>query len=52
MWSIVPFKVLTQGKQRLASMLSTRERSGLSRAMIEDLLTALRQVQQLNGILI
>lgn len=52
MWSIVPFKVLTQGKQRLASMLSTRERGGLSRAMIEDLLTALRQVQQLNGILI
>jgi len=52
MWSIVPFKVLTRGKQRLAGMLSGRERTGLSMAMIEDLLSTLRQVQLLDGTLI
>ena len=51
MWCIVPFKVLTRGKQRLAGVLTECERSGLSRAMIEDLLTALRQVQSLKGML-
>lgn len=49
MWSIVPFKVQTRGKRRLAGMLSRRERTGLSRAMIEDLLNTLRQVQLLDG---
>jgi len=52
MWSIVPFKVLTRGKQRLAGMLSGRERTGLSMAMIEDLFSTLRQVQLLDGTLI
>lgn len=51
MWSIIPFKVLTQGKQRLAGVLTERERAGLCCAMIEDLLTALQQVSLLEGIL-
>lgn len=51
MWSIVPFKILTRGKQRLAGLLTERERAALSGAMIEDLLTALVQVQSLEGIL-
>ena len=51
MWSIVPFKILARGKQRLAGMLTERERAALSRAMIEDLLSALVQVQLLEGIL-
>ena len=52
MWCIVPFKILTRGKQRLAGMLPDRQRAGLCRAMIEDLLCALQQVQLLEGTLI
>ena len=52
MWSIVPFKVLNRGKQRLAGVLTEPERAGLSRAMIEDLLNALLKVQSLEGMLV
>lgn len=51
MWSIVPYKTLTRGKQRLAGVLTEPERAGLSRAMIEDLLSALQKVQSLEGML-
>ncbi len=52
MWAIVPVKRLDAGKQRLADVLDNFARRALSRAMTEDVLGALAQTRELNGVLV
>ena len=52
MWAIVPIKHLDAGKQRLADVLDGCARHTLSRAMAEDVLSALAEVRDLDGILV
>jgi 2-phospho-L-lactate guanylyltransferase len=52
MWAIVPVKRLDAGKQRLADVLDTYARHTLSRAMAEDVLSALAETRELVGILV
>ena len=51
-WAIVPIKDLSHAKQRLAGLLNEAERRALGLAMLEDVLTALRQSRTLSGILV
>jgi len=51
MWIILPLKALNPVKSRLASVLSPDQRGCLMRAMIEDVLAALRGCPQVEGIL-
>jgi 2-phospho-L-lactate/phosphoenolpyruvate guanylyltransferase len=51
-WAIVPIKDLSRAKQRLSGLLSETERRALGLAMLEDVLTALRQSRALSGILV
>jgi 2-phospho-L-lactate/phosphoenolpyruvate guanylyltransferase len=51
-WAIVPAKRFSQGKARLASVLSRFERSQLARAMLHDVMTVLSSVEELAGILV
>ncbi len=50
MWAVLPVKGLDGAKQRLGAVLSSRQRSDLSRAMVEDVLEALSAVQGLAGL--
>ncbi len=50
--AVVPAKDLGQAKERLAGLLAPEERRGLARAMLEDVLTTLRAVPPLAGILV
>ena len=52
MWIVVPLKALSPVKSRLAPVLSPVQREGLMRAMIEDVLAALRACPQVAGILL
>jgi 2-phospho-L-lactate guanylyltransferase len=52
MWAIVPLKSFEAAKQRLASVLSLRERRELMLAMARDVLTALCRSEVLTGVLI
>jgi 2-phospho-L-lactate guanylyltransferase len=51
-WAVVPVKYLRQAKQRLAGVLDARERAGLARAMLEDVLSALVASPALAGIVL
>ncbi|WP_119459982.1 2-phospho-L-lactate guanylyltransferase [Rhodospirillaceae bacterium SYSU D60014] len=51
-WAVVPSKDLRRAKQRLAPVLAPAERSGLARAMLEDVLSALASVHGLAGLLL
>jgi 2-phospho-L-lactate guanylyltransferase len=51
-WAVVPLKRYDQAKQRLAPLLEPDERQALAAAMVEDVLTALRQAHGLTGILL
>jgi len=51
-WAIVPVKRLSLAKQRLAPVLSRRERAELVRSMLHDVLTTLRATPQLAGIIV
>jgi 2-phospho-L-lactate/phosphoenolpyruvate guanylyltransferase len=51
-WAIVPAKRFSQAKTRLASVLTRSERSQLARAMLHDVMTVLRSVEELAGILV
>ena len=51
-WAVVPAKDLAQAKQRLASVLTSEERQGLARVMLEDVLTALADVPALAGTIV
>ena len=52
MWAVVPAKDLAQAKQRLAGILTSDERQGLARVMLEDVLTALAGVPRLAGMIV
>lgn len=49
-WAVVPMKLTTQSKQRLATVLSPTQRQALALAMFTDVLTALRTARGLAGI--
>jgi 2-phospho-L-lactate guanylyltransferase len=52
LWAVVPVKDLHHAKQRLAGVLSPKEREGLFCAMLEDVLCALAASAGLAGILL
>lgn len=49
-WALVPAKAPVHGKSRLAPILSSVERIGLQRAMLEDVLSALSRARRISGI--
>lgn len=51
-WVLVPVKELTRSKQRLAGVLDTGERKGLVLAMLQDVLTAIREAAVFDGVLV
>ena len=51
LWAVLPVKSLQDAKQRLAGMLTARERLELFRAMLEDVLSVLAASPGLAGIL-
>ena len=51
-WAVLPIKELHQAKQRLAGHVPPEFRAGLARAMIEDVLDALRGARGLDGVLV
>jgi 2-phospho-L-lactate guanylyltransferase len=51
-WAVVPAKSFARAKARLAPLLDADLRQELARAMLEDVLAALRQVDELSGILL
>jgi 2-phospho-L-lactate guanylyltransferase len=51
-WAVVPIKSLTQAKGRLAPRLNAEQRRVLVLAMLEDVLTALRQAPPIHSILL
>ena len=51
-WAIVPVKSFARAKARLAPLFDHRQRAQLAGAMLEDVLTALRKVDELAGILV
>jgi FO synthase len=50
--AVVPVKLFSRTKQRLAPLLSVEERAALARAMLEDVLSALTGARSLAGILV
>jgi 2-phospho-L-lactate guanylyltransferase len=50
-WAIVPIKPLNRSKSRLAPVLDSRQREALSRQMLAQTLTTLKQVKGITGIL-
>ena len=50
MWAVVPVKCLAEAKQRLAGLLTPDQRYGLSRAMLQDVLTTLSRSADLAGV--
>jgi 2-phospho-L-lactate guanylyltransferase len=51
-WAVVPVKRLIHGKQRLSVVLLPHERVKLARAMLHDVLTALRAAAGVEGIIV
>jgi 2-phospho-L-lactate guanylyltransferase len=52
LWAVMPVKDLRGAKQRLAGILSAKERHALARAMLEDVLSTLGASPGLAGILL
>lgn len=52
LWALVPVKEITHSKQRLAKVLNPSEREGLVLAMLRDVLTAIRGVEEFDGVLL
>lgn len=52
LWALVPVKQLNQSKQRLARVLDPGEREGLVLAMLQDVLTAIRDTRVFDGVLL
>jgi len=50
-WAIVPIKPLNRSKSRLTPVLNAEQREALSRKMLEQTLTTLKQVRRISGIL-
>jgi 2-phospho-L-lactate guanylyltransferase len=51
-WAVVPVKSFCRAKARLAGLLDSAQREQLARAMLEDVLTGLRKLDGLAGILV
>ncbi|HEX6063127.1 MAG TPA: 2-phospho-L-lactate guanylyltransferase [Longimicrobiales bacterium] len=51
-WAVVPVKELDRSKGRLSPLLSREERCGFARAMLLDVLNALRHSRALAGIIV
>ncbi|QIB35352.1 2-phospho-L-lactate guanylyltransferase [Ancylobacter pratisalsi] len=51
-WAVVPVKSFAAAKQRLAGAFSPRQRHALVRAMMRDVLVALRATRGLDGIVV
>ena len=51
-WALLPVKDLVRAKTRLSGVLAPHERRRLVQAMLEDVLCALGQVEQLAGVLL
>src|SRR5919106_3846570 len=49
-YALVPVKILTQAKARLSALMSPTERYTLAAAMLDDVLTALRQASTVERI--
>ena len=52
LWALVPVKELSRSKQRLATALEPDDREGLVFAMLQDVLTAIRDISVIDGILV
>jgi 2-phospho-L-lactate/phosphoenolpyruvate guanylyltransferase len=52
MRAVVPLKEFSRAKQRLSGLLNSDERRGLARAMVQDVLAALRATREVDGILL
>jgi 2-phospho-L-lactate guanylyltransferase len=52
LWAVVPVKRFAATKRRLAALLSSDERAAFSRAMLEDVLSALALARSLAGIMV
>jgi FO synthase len=52
MWTVLPLKALSPVKTRLSAILSPKQRDGLMKAMVEDVLTALRDCPSVEGVLL
>ena len=51
-WALLPVKEVTESKQRLAGLLHHHEREGLVLAMLRDVLTAITEVEEFDGVLL
>ncbi|MCX2981857.1 2-phospho-L-lactate guanylyltransferase [Halieaceae bacterium IMCC14734] len=51
-WAVLPLKDLVKAKSRLSGVLAPFERRVLMQAMVEDVLTALASVAELEGVLV
>jgi 2-phospho-L-lactate guanylyltransferase len=51
-WALLPLKDLSRSKTRLSGVLAPHERRALTQAMVEDVLEALIQCRQLQGVLL
>lgn len=52
LWAIIPVKPLNRAKSRLASVLSPEHRAQLAEMMLRRMLTTLRDVSQITGVLV
>ena len=52
LWAIVPLKIVTSSKQRLANVLTNKQRIQLTLAMAEDVLTILQSCQNIDHIVL
>lgn len=52
LWALVPVKEVAYSKQRLANVLDQREREGLVLAMLRDVLTAIQEIDEFDGVLL
>src|SRR6476659_4560853 len=50
--AVVPVKSFVRAKARLAALIDSTQREQLARAMLEDVLAALRKLDDLSGILV
>ena len=51
-WALLPVKEVTESKQRLAGSLHHHERESLVLAMLRDVLTAIAEVEEFDGVLL
>jgi FO synthase len=52
MWTVIPIKALQPVKTRLAGVLAPKQREALMRAMLEDVLGALRDCAAIEGVVL